>query len=108
MVVYEQKARLPVRTGARMSGACPAQADLVLTGGKIWCGKGLAQTEAIAIFAERILATGSSDEIAPLIGSETQVIDLGGRLATPGLNDAHMHLLPYGTAMAELEMVMKY
>ena len=87
-----------------MSGSYPVQADLVLTGGKIWCGKGLPVVEAIAVFADRVLATGTRDEIASLIGPDTRVVPLEGRFATPGLNDAHMHLLPYGTAMAEVDL----
>lgn len=51
-----------------------------------------------------MLATGSDADIAAFVGDATQIIDLGGRLATPGLNDAHMHLLPYGTAMSELDL----
>lgn len=81
-----------------------AQADLVLVGGKVWCGKGLPLAEAVAIFSDKVLATGTDDEIASLIGPRTQVVDLDGRLATPGLNDAHMHLLPYGVAMAEVDL----
>ena len=80
------------------------RADTVLTGGKVWCGRGLPLCEAVATFAGRVLATGSAAEIASLIGPDTRVVDLAGRLATPGLNDAHMHLLPYGTAMAEVDL----
>ncbi|MEM9552188.1 MAG: amidohydrolase, partial [Pseudomonadota bacterium] len=50
------------------------------------------------------LAVGTSDDIAPLIGPNTRVIALDGRFVSPGLNDAHMHLLPYGTAMAEVDL----
>ena len=79
-------------------------ADTVLTGGKVWCGKGLPIREAVALFGGRVLATGTAAEIAPLIGADTRVVELEGRLATPGLNDAHMHLLPYGTAMSEVDL----
>lgn len=87
-----------------MSGAGGAFADIVLTGGKVWCGKGLPLAEAVAVFADRVLATGTADEMAALVGPLTQVVDLEGRLATPGLNDAHMHLLPYGLAMASVDL----
>lgn len=82
----------------------PVAADLILTGGRIWCGLGVPEVEAAATFGGRILATGDADAIAPLIGPHTVVIDLAGRLATPGLNDAHMHLIPYGTAMREVDL----
>ncbi|WP_299820352.1 amidohydrolase [uncultured Jannaschia sp.] len=88
--------------GTTENGA--VRADLVLTGGKVWCGKGLPLCEAVATFGGRVLATGTAEEIAPLIGPDTCVVELAGRLATPGLNDAHMHLLPYGTSMAEVDL----
>ncbi|THH35403.1 amidohydrolase [Aliishimia ponticola] len=86
-----------------MTGA-PVQAETVLKNGKVWCGLGLPVVSAVALWGGRVLATGSDAELAPLIGPDTEVIDLNGRLATPGLNDAHMHLIPYGTAMAEVDL----
>lgn len=79
-------------------------ADMVLTGGRIWCGKREGFAEAIAIWCGRVLAAGSEGDIAPLIAPTTEVVDLAGRLATPGLNDAHMHLLPYGREMDEVDL----
>ncbi|MEM6761831.1 MAG: amidohydrolase [Pseudomonadota bacterium] len=79
-------------------------ADIVLTGGTVWCGLHEAPASAVALWSGRVLATGSAEEIASLIGPDTCVVDLAGRLATPGLNDAHMHLLPYGRAMSEVDL----
>lgn len=79
-------------------------ADCILTGGRIWCGLAEGFAEALAIKDGRVLATGAAQDIAALGGPETRVIDLAGRLAVPGLNDAHMHLIPYGTAMAEADL----
>ena len=78
--------------------------DLILEGGRIWCGLGTAPVEALAVAGGRVLATGSAAEIGGLRGRGTRRIDLAGRLAVPGLNDAHMHLLPYGLAMAEVDL----
>ena len=41
-------------------------ADLVLKGGKIWCGAGLPVAEALAAWQGKVLAVGSDAEIAPL------------------------------------------
>lgn len=79
-------------------------ADLVLTGGTVWSGKGLGRAEAIALWGGRVLAVGGAADVASLIGPHTQVVDLAGRFAMPGLNDAHMHLIPYGTSMAEMDL----
>jgi predicted amidohydrolase YtcJ len=81
-----------------------AAADTVLTGGRVWCGLGLPEAEAVALFGGRVLATGTAEDVAALIGPDTRVVELSGRLATPGLNDAHMHLIPYGTAMREVDL----
>lgn len=79
-------------------------ADLVMRGGTVWRGLDLEPVSAIAVWCGRILASGSDADIEPLIGADTQVIELNGRLATPGFNDAHLHLIPYGTAMAEVDL----
>ncbi|MFN3936624.1 MAG: amidohydrolase [Gemmobacter sp.] len=81
-----------------------ARADCVVTGGRIWCGLNEGFAEALAISAGRVAAVGSAADIAAMTGPQTRRIDLGGRLAVPGLNDAHMHLIPYGTAMAEVDL----
>jgi len=82
----------------------PVAADLVLTNGRVWRGLGLGFAEAVALWGGRVLATGSTQEMSALVGEKTRVVDLAGRLATPGLNDAHMHLIPYGTSMAEVDL----
>jgi predicted amidohydrolase YtcJ len=75
------------------------KADIVLRGGPIWCGREDGVVEALAIWQGRVLATGSDADIAALIGPRTKVIDLKGRLATPGLNDSHLHLVSLGMTM---------
>lgn len=75
------------------------QADIVLRNGPIWCGREEGVVEALAIFRDKVLAAGTDAEIKPLIGPKTRVIDLKGRLATPGLNDSHLHLVSLGMTM---------
>ena len=76
------------------------QADIVLRNGPIWCGRNDGVVEALAIFRDKVLAAGSDAEIAPLVGPRTRVVDLDGRLATPGLNDSHLHLISLGMGMS--------
>ena len=75
------------------------QADIVLRNGPIWCGYEEGTVEALAIWQGRVLAAGRDAEIAALVGPATRVIDLQGRLATPGLNDSHLHLISLGLTM---------
>jgi len=70
----------------------PSPADIVLTNGTVLtvdASDTIAQ--AIAVAGGRIVAVGSTDRIAPLVGPRTRVIDLHGRTATPGLIDSHVH-----------------
>ena len=78
----------------------PVSADLVLRNGPVWCGLNDGMAEAVAVWQGRILATGTSAEINALIGPDTRVVDLKGRLATPGLNDSHLHLISVGLLSA--------
>lgn len=74
-------------------------ADIVLKNGPIWCGLEEGVVEALALWQGKVLAAGKTADIDLLVGSATQVIDLGGRLATPGLNDSHLHLVSLGLTM---------
>jgi len=78
------------------------KADLVLRNGRVWRGLDEGMAAAAAIWRGRVLATGQDGDIDALIGPATRVIDLGGRLAIPGFNDNHMHLLPLGLAMVDV------
>lgn len=80
------------------------KADTVLTNGRVFRGLREGFAEAVALWSGRVLATGTASDMEPLIGPGTRVIDLHGRLATPGLYDAHMHLLPYGLGMADVDV----
>lgn len=46
---------------------------------------------AVAVRGDRIVATGSAQEITPLIGESTRVIELGEQALLPGFIDAHGH-----------------
>jgi predicted amidohydrolase YtcJ len=72
-------------------------ADLVFTGGHVHTvDSKRPRAEAVAIHGERIIAVGSADEIAPLIGRRTRVVQLAGRLLVPGFQDAHVHPISAG------------
>ena len=47
--------------------------------------------EAVAIKNGKIIAVGANNEIQNMIDSTTNVIDLKGFTATPGLSDSHCH-----------------
>lgn len=81
-----------------------AKADLVLRGGVVFRGLREGMCSAIAIAGEHVIATGSDDDLEPLIGEATRVIELRGRAVVPGFNDAHEHLLSLGLAQLEVNL----
>ncbi|WP_342358925.1 amidohydrolase [Terrarubrum flagellatum] len=80
------------------------KADCVLINGPVYLGLQEGYARAVALWSGRVLATGQPSDMEPLIGPATRVIDLRGRLATPGFYEAHLHLLPLGLTMAELDI----
>nr|WP_029927180.1 amidohydrolase [Ochrobactrum sp. UNC390CL2Tsu3S39] len=74
-------------------------ADTIVYNGTIWCGYEEGTVEALAIWQGKVLATGTKDQIWFLKGDNTRLIDLKGRFATPGLNDAHLHLISIGLTL---------
>ncbi|MFC2084230.1 amidohydrolase family protein [Bacteroidota bacterium] len=75
------------------------KADLVLNNGKIiTVDSNDTIAEAIAIKNGLILKVGSNSEIQSYIDQNTQVLDLLGKTVTPGMIDAHSHLMYYGQA----------
>jgi predicted amidohydrolase YtcJ len=103
-----------VAVAVALAGACLAApgcarkaepADLVLTNGKIvTVDDGRPEAEALAARGGKIVAVGSGNEIAPLIGDSTQVIDLAGALAIPGLIDSHGHFMGLGESKTILDL----
>ncbi len=52
--------------------------------------------EAVAITDDRILAVGSLDEVASIVGRGAHVHDLDGATVIPGLVESHVHPIFYG------------
>src|SRR5690349_12193260 len=71
------------------SGALAQQAaDTIVTHGKILTvDTGFHTVEALAITQGRIVATGTSAEVARLKGPKTKIIDVAGATVIPGLID---------------------
>ncbi len=72
-------------------------ADILLVNGRIiTLDETSSVSEALAIDAGRIVATGSVGEIRKLAGATTKIVDLGGRTVIPGLIDSHIHSIRAG------------
>jgi predicted amidohydrolase YtcJ len=96
-IITELKSRLIAGVGVASvllvtSGAIAAP-QLVLVDAKVFTADpALPYAQAVAIEDGRILAVGSNEQVRALIGPNTRIIDVGGRLVTPGLVEAHVHL----------------
>lgn len=51
---------------------------------------------AVAIKDGKFLAVGTENEVMQFADAQTQVVDLHGHTAIPGLNDSHLHLIRGG------------
>ncbi len=72
-------------------------ADLVLLNGGIYTVDATRSwAEAAAIDAGIIVAVGSNDDMQRYVGAKTEVVDLSGRMAMPGIHDSHIHPLEGG------------
>jgi predicted amidohydrolase YtcJ len=88
--------------------ACaPAEepADLVLMGGRIvTMDDSYPEATALAARDGLLVAVGTEREVDNFIGESTEVIDLGGALAVPGLIEGHAHFLSLGRAQMQLDL----
>lgn len=69
-------------------------ADFIFSRGRIYTSNPRQPwAQSVAVSGDRILAVGGDLEIAQYRGPKTQVIDLGGRMAMPGIIDNHVHFV---------------
>ena len=72
-------------------------ADLILLGGTIHTMDPLQpRAEAVAVSGGRIVYVGDAGGARELAGSNTEVVDLQGRVALPGFVESHTHLTAVG------------
>lgn len=82
------------------------EADLVLRGGKIvTVDPSLPEAQALAAKDGRIVAVGSNADIDRFIGDGTEVVDLDGQLAIPGLIEGHAHFMNLGRFKLQLNLM---
>jgi predicted amidohydrolase YtcJ len=78
------------------------KADLLCHNGLVFLGLRLGFSSAFAVKSGRVIALG--DDAVASAGPDTRRIDLAGRLAIPAFNEAHMHLLPYGLGLSQVNL----
>ncbi len=78
--------------------------SLLLFNGKVFTADAQFSTsEAVAVDGEKIIAVGSTQELKAKYQAVKE-IDLGGKLVTPGFNDAHVHFLRGALALLTVDL----
>ena len=93
--------------GAILLAACTDDSgvDLVLRGGIVaTVDADDSMAEALAIDDGWIVAVGSNEDVDALIGTETEVVELDGRLAAPGFIEGHGHYMSLGNSKTILDL----
>ncbi len=81
-------------------------ARLFITSARVWTdGRVDERVDAIAVAGGRVLAVGREAELEPLLRADTARLDAGGATVTPGLVDAHLHLLAWARSLDEVALV---
>ena len=91
-------------------GCAPASdlppADMVIHNGKVvTVDDNVPEAEGIVINGDRIELVGSNEEVEAYIGPDTEVIDLDGALAIPGLIEGHGHFMGIGSNVLNLDLL---
>jgi hypothetical protein len=78
--------------------AAQPEASLILFNGRVITVDGVdSVAEAIAVRGDKILAVGSTSRAKSFAGRDSTLIDLQGKIVTPGLIDSHAHLPQFGS-----------
>jgi predicted amidohydrolase YtcJ len=84
----------------------PQPADLLVFGGKIYTVDSQQPVvEAVAVRDGKIAFAGTEAEARFYEGTETKVIDLQGKVMTPGFIEGHGHLMGVGYGELELDLM---
>ena len=98
-----------VCVGALMAGSeirgQVSPADFVIVGAHVWTvDTARPEARALAVRGERIVLVGGDEDVRPLIGPKTRVIEGRGRLVLPGLHDGHTHFINSGREVGQLDL----
>ena len=82
----------------------PPPADIIVTGVLHTLNTEQPQVEAVAITDGRYSFVGNQEQALERRGPQTQLIELGERVAYPGLIDAHLHVAGIGAAQRAVNL----
>jgi predicted amidohydrolase YtcJ len=95
---------LSVLSGCTKKEEAPGAALVLRHGTIVTMDPAKPKAEALAAQGGKILAVGTDGEIERYVGKGTQVVDLSGLTAVPGLIEGHGHLTGLGRARRTLDV----
>lgn len=91
--------------GEILSAPARPSADLIVLHAKVYTvNPQQPWAEAVAISGNKLVAVGSDNEIASYRGSNTKIIEAGGRVVLPGFTDSHIHFLEGSLSLDEPDL----
>jgi len=80
-------------------------ADLILKNAKvITMDPDCPSAELVAVKGNRILLVATGEELEPVRGARTKIIDCYGKTVVPGFNDAHCHIFSFIRKLCSLDL----
>ena len=78
--------------------------DTLITGGRVFRSLAGGFAEAVLLHDGKVAAIGARSDVEGMAPPGVKRIDLGGRVAIPAFNEAHMHLLSYGRGLRQVNL----
>ena len=84
----------------------PEPADLIIVGGRIYTVNDQQPVvEGVAVRDGKIVFAGTEEQARSFEGSSTKVVDLQGKIMTPGFIEGHGHIMGVGYNELELDLM---
>jgi predicted amidohydrolase YtcJ len=80
------------------------RADLLIENARPWNGSPIEGADAVLVAGGRIAAVGPRASVSAGVDAATPRIDARGGTVTPGLTDAHIHLVAWARSRGRLEL----
>lgn len=61
------------------------------------------RVRSFAVQGNKIIKTGTDEEVLSYVGADCEIIDLQGKTILPGFNDSHLHLLNYAYSLTKID-----
>lgn len=79
-------------------------ADRIVLGRVLTLDANRPEAAAVAIAGGLVVAVGDRDTVMARRGPATEILDIGAGLVTPGLVDAHAHLMGLGATLEQIDL----